>query len=175
MVRVGVVGATGYTALELLKLLSNHPHVEVAEVTSRDPECPPLEVVHPSLRGRFDLRLGPLEVDAFCRSVDVAFSCLPHAASAELVVELRRRGVRVIDFSADYRLNDVATFEHWYGVTHPDPGIVGQVPYGIPELFREQIADADLVANPGCFPSSVLLPLVPLMISSPSPPVNFRP
>ena len=163
MIRVGIVGATGYTALELLRILARHPEVEVTTITSRDPNCPALSDVHPGLRGQFDLEFCPLEVDSFCDAVDYAFCCLPHAASAEVVRQLIERQVKVIDFSADYRLNDVATFEKWYQVTHPDPARVGQVAYGIPELFRESIRQADLVANPGCFPSSALLPLIPLV------------
>ena len=162
MIRVGVVGASGYTAFELLKLLSRHPQVEVVSVTSRDPQCPALAEVHPALNGVFDLQLEPFDLDSFSQSVDVAFSCLPHAASAEIVGALVSAGIKVIDFSADYRLNDVPTFESWYQVTHPDPDRIGKVPYGIPELFRGEIESADLVANPGCFPSSVLIPLVPL-------------
>ena len=163
MVRVGIVGGTGYTALELLKLLVRHPHVSVAKITSRDPSCPALAEVHPSLRGVFDLRFCELDIDSFCQAVDVAFCCLPHAASAEIVGQLLKQNIKVIDFSADYRLNDVATFEQWYSVTHPDPDRVGNVAYGVPEFFRNQIRSAQLVANPGCFPSSALLPLLPLL------------
>ena len=163
MIRVGIVGATGYTALELLKLLARHPKVEVTKITSRDTSCPALADVHPGLRGVFDLRFCELEIDSFCESVDVAFCCLPHAASAEIVAQLLQRNIKVIDFSADYRLNDVASFEQWYAVTHPDPERVGKVAYGVPEFFRDQIKAAQLVANPGCFPSSALLPLLPLL------------
>lgn len=161
-VRAGIVGATGYTALELIRLLLRHPNVEIAKITSRDESCPHLSEVHPSLRDRLDLRFQTLDVESFCDGLDCAFCCLPHAASAEVVGRLLAGGIKVIDFSADYRLNDVATFEKWYGVTHPDPKRVGTVAYGIPELFREQIKSADLVANPGCFPSSAILPLAPL-------------
>ncbi|MDB2686118.1 N-acetyl-gamma-glutamyl-phosphate reductase [Mariniblastus sp.] len=163
MIRVGIVGATGYTALELLKLLARHPQVEVTKITSRDTSCPALADVHAGLRGVFDLRFCELDVDSFCDAVDVAFCCLPHAASAVIVAQLLQRDVKVIDFSADYRLNDVASFEKWYVVTHPDPDRVGKVAYGVPEFFRKQIAAAQLVANPGCFPSSALLPLLPLL------------
>ena len=163
MIRVGIVGATGYTALELLKLLARHPHVEVTKITSRDKSCPALAEVHPGLRGLFDLRFCELAVDSFCDAVDVAFCCLPHAASAEIVAQLLERDIKIVDFSADYRLNDVASFEQWYAVKHPDPERVGKVAYGIPEFFRDEIKSAQLVANPGCFPSSALLPLVPLL------------
>ncbi|MCL4137003.1 UNVERIFIED_CONTAM: hypothetical protein GTU68_000962 [Idotea baltica] len=147
MIRVGIVGATGYTALELLKLLARHPQAEVTKITSRDPACPRLEQVHPGLRGLYDLQFCELDVPSFCESVDVAFCCLPHAASAAIVSQLLQHGIKIIDFSADYRLNDVATF-------------------GVPEFFREEIKAASLVANPGCFPSSALLPLLPILNES---------
>jgi N-acetyl-gamma-glutamyl-phosphate reductase len=163
MIRVGIVGATGYTALELLKILARHPQVSVTKITSRDTACPALADVHPGLRDRFDLQFCELEIESFCEAVDLAFCCLPHAASAKIVAELLKHDIKVVDFSADYRLNDVASFEQWYGVTHPDPRRVGSVVYGVPEFFRTEIANAQLVANPGCFPSSALLPLMPLM------------
>jgi N-acetyl-gamma-glutamyl-phosphate reductase len=163
MIRVGIVGATGYTALELLKILIQHPHAELTCLTSRDEESPHIDLVHPALRGQFDLKLARFELEAFVKAVDCAFCCLPHAASAEIVGQLVDRGVRVIDFSADYRFNSLATFEHWYQVKHPDPTRLGSVPYGIPEFFRQEIKSAQVVANPGCFPSSALLPLVPLL------------
>lgn len=162
-INVGIVGATGYTALELMKLLLRHPHVNLTKVTSRDESRPRIGDVHTSLRDRINLRCQPLDLDSFTEGVDVAFCCLPHAASAAVVGALLDSGLKVVDFSADYRLNDVATFEKWYGVTHPDAERVGNVAYGIPELFREQIQAASLVANPGCFPSSAILPLAPLL------------
>lgn len=161
-VNVGIVGATGYTALELMKLLLRHPHANVVKVTSRDESRPHIGEVHPSLRERIDLHCEPLDLESFSQGVDCAFCCLPHAASAAVVGALLDSGLKVVDFSADYRLNDVASFEKWYGVKHPDAERVGQVAYGIPELFRDDIAAASLVANPGCFPSSAILPLAPL-------------
>ncbi len=166
MIRVGIVGATGYTALELLNILLRHPEVKVTQLTSRDESCPPLSAVHPGLRERLDLNFSPLEIDTFSAQVDCAFCCLPHAASAEIVSQLLAKGMKIVDFSADYRLNDVETFETWYQVRHPDAQRVGKIAYGIPELFRDQIKIAQLVANPGCFPSSALIPLAPLLKKS---------
>lgn len=163
MIRVGIVGATGYTSVELIKILLRHPEVQITCLTSRDESAPHLSAVHPVLRARLNLNFSLLDVDRFAAEVDFGFCCLPHAASAEIVGQLIDRGVRIVDFSADYRLNDVATFETWYKVTHPDPSRVGNTAYGIPEFFRSAIADADLVANPGCFPSSALMPLVPIL------------
>ncbi len=163
MIRIGIVGASGYTALELLKILLKHPQVKVTQLTSRDEGTPHLDDVHPALRGQLDLNLIPLDISDFVQQVDCAFCCLPHAASAEIVGQLLDQGIKVVDFSADYRLNDVETFEKWYQVRHPDARRIGSVPYGIPEFFRQEIRTAQIVANPGCFPSSALLPLAPLL------------
>lgn len=172
MIRVGIVGATGYTAVELIKILLRHPNVTITQLTSRDETSPAVADVHTSLRQRLNLNFCQLDIDSFAAQVDCAFCCLPHAASAKIVSQLLEKGIKVVDFSADYRLNDVATFEQWYNVEHPDGQRVGNVPYGIPELFRDQIKPAALVANPGCFPSSALIPLAPLIekkLIAPSP------
>ena len=172
MIRVGIVGATGYTAVELIKILLRHPNVTITQVTSRDETSLPLASVHTSLRERLDLDFCQLDIESFASQVDCAFCCLPHTASAKIVSQLLEKGIKVVDFSADYRLNDVATFEQWYKVEHPDGQRVGNVAYGIPELFRDQIKTASLVANPGCFPSSALIPLAPLVqqgLIEPSP------
>jgi len=163
MKRVAILGATGYTALELIKILLRHPEVEITTVTSRQEGNPPISSVHPSLVDQLDLNLENLEVAQVSSRADCVFSCLPHGASASSVVELLNAGCRVIDFSADYRLNDVATYEQWYGVRHPDPDRVSKTAYGLPEWFREDIVDAQLVANPGCYPTSAILALAPLL------------
>ncbi|MGY8731131.1 MAG: N-acetyl-gamma-glutamyl-phosphate reductase [Pirellulales bacterium] len=161
--RIAVIGATGYTALELLKLLARHPDAEVVIATSRQEDKSYLQDVHPSLKNSFDLALTQLDVETIGSEVDFAFSCLPHAASASTVRGLMDQGVKVVDFSADYRLNDVAVYEKWYGVEHPDSERLGSVPYGLPELYRDEIREAKLVANPGCYPSSAILALTPLL------------
>src|SRR5262245_21934639 len=163
MVRVAILGATGYTALELMKLLLRHPEVEITTLTSRQEGNPHVASVHPALNGRLDLRLEDLGSIAVASRADCVFSCLPHGVTASLVPNLLAAGVKVVDFSADYRLNDAATFEQWYGDKHPDPDRLGKVVYGLPELFREEITRAQLVANPGCYPTSAILPLAPLV------------
>ena len=163
MIRVAIVGATGYTGLELIRILLRHPSVQITHLTSRDPQSPHLSEVHPSLRDQLDLNLIPLDVEEIGTQCDAVFCCLPHAASAEIISQLMNHDVRIVDFSADYRLTELQTFEDWYRVKHPDPQRLGSVPYGIPELFGSEIKDAKLVANPGCFPSSALLPLAPLL------------
>ena len=164
MPKVAILGATGYTARELILLLLRHPHVEIACVTSRSAEVETIAESHPQLTGQLDLKLTRFDLDHLVKiGVDTVFSCLPHAASAAVIQEILKRGIRVIDFSADYRLSDVKTFEDWYEIDHPDPQRLGNVPYGLPELFRDKLRDATLIANPGCFPTSTLLPLGPLL------------
>ena len=166
MVRVGIVGATGYTAYELIQIFLRHPNVLLTRLTSRSDAGKPVDSVHPALRDRTTLSFVDFELADFSNSVDCAFCCLPHAASSPIVKALVDRGIKTIDFSADYRLNDLASFTQWYQSEHADPNRLGQVPYVLPELFREQIRTAHLVANPGCFPTSAILPLAPLLRES---------
>ena len=163
MTRVAILGATGYTALELIKILLRHPEVEIVAVTSRQEGQPPIAMIHPWLTGRLDLRLEDLSPAEIAARAECVFSCLPHGASAAVIGPLLEAGRRVIDFSADYRLNSADVYAEWYGQKHVDPDRLGKVPYGLPELFREQIASAGLVANPGCYPTSAILPLAPLL------------
>jgi N-acetyl-gamma-glutamyl-phosphate reductase len=163
MVRIAVLGATGYTARELIKLLLAHPQAEVTALTTRQDDKPHIGDVHPVLRGRLGLRLENLDAPAIARRADCVFSCLPHAASAEVVKELLAAGTRVVDLSADYRLNAPAVYKKWYDHEHPDPQRLPETVYGLPELYRERIVGAQLVANPGCYPTSAILPLAPLL------------
>jgi len=162
-VRVAILGASGYTGFELIQLLIRHPKVEITALTTRSDEAPHVSKVHPSLAGRLDLKLENLTIAQVAERADCVFGCLPHAASAEVIAELLETNTKVVDFSADYRLNDRGVYEEWYKVTHPDAGRLGKVPYGLPELYREQISGAQLVANPGCYPTSAILALAPLL------------
>jgi N-acetyl-gamma-glutamyl-phosphate reductase len=163
MVRIAILGATGYTALESIKLLLRHPHVQITLLTSRQEGRPHIATIHPSLTGRLDLCLEDVGPDEVAKRCDCAFLCLPHAASAEAAKELLARGIRVVDFSADYRLNDAETYRKWYEHEHPDAERLGKTPYGLPELFGAEIPKAQLVANPGCYPTSAIIPLAPLL------------
>ncbi|MEQ8846368.1 N-acetyl-gamma-glutamyl-phosphate reductase [Botrimarina sp.] len=163
MVRVAVYGASGYTGLELLRLLARHPDTRVTALVTRQDEAPHVDEVHPALRGRFDLRLENLSPEQVAERADAVFACLPHAASAEVCRPLLDAGLKVVDLSADYRLTDRAVYERWYNITHPDPDRLGRTPYGLPELFRDQLRGADLVANPGCYPTATILGLAPLL------------
>ena len=163
MIRTAILGATGYTARELLPLLLRHPEVEVCALTTRQEHQPHVSTVHPALRERLDLNLENLSTAEVAERADCVFGCLPHAASAEAVSQLLAAGCRVVDFSADYRLDDPQTYREWYGVEHPDPARLPETVYGLPELFRESIQGATLVANPGCYPTSAILSLAPLL------------
>jgi len=156
MAKVGIVNVTGYSGAELARLLCRHPEVELVSVTGRSQAGRKLAEVFPHLR-RIDMIITR-EVD---RAVDVVFSALPHAASAEIVGPLYRDGVRCIDISADFRLKSLAEYESWYGVEHPHPDLIGEAVYGLPELHRDEIAATRLVANPGCFPTGAILGLAP--------------
>lgn len=162
-IRVGIVGATGYTALETMLLLLRHPTAQVTVATSRSEVGQAIGAVHPLLAGRMQLTVTAYDPQEIAKQCDVAMCCLPHGASAETVRQLIDAGVRVIDFSADFRLSSLQEYSQYYGIEHPWPERVGQTVYGLPEWFGEQIATADLVANPGCYPTAALLPLGPLL------------
>ena len=162
-IRVGIIGATGYTALEVARLLEAHSQASVVAATSRAHAGEALSQVHPSLSGRCEIEIENFSIETFADRCDVAMCCLPHGASAETVQQLVQHDVRVIDFSADFRLSDVDIYEHWYEIQHPWPERVGSTVYGMPEFFADEIRDADIVANPGCYPTSAILPLTPLL------------
>lgn len=163
MTRIAILGATGYTALELITILLRHPQAEITTLTTRQEDRPRAAAVHPSLEGRLDLVLENLSPQEVAGRADCVFSCLPHAASAAVIPAYLDAGCKVVDFSADYRLDNPAVFAAWYGVEHPDPDRLPTTVYGLPELFREHILGADLVANPGCYPTSAILALAPLL------------
>lgn len=159
MIKAGIFGATGYAGIELVELLQKHPHVDVVFVTSESSAGQPLNAIHPQ---------GPAwtlikSEDAPLDKVDVVFLCLPHAASAATAVRARHHGCRVIDLSADFRLNNLEKYEEWYKVDHPKPEWLADAVYGLSEHARTDLREADIVACPGCYPTSILLPLQPLV------------
>jgi N-acetyl-gamma-glutamyl-phosphate reductase len=161
--RVAVFGASGYTGLELLRILLRHPQFELAVVTSEQRAGDPVGEAFPSLRGQLDLRFtASADAQALAREVDLAFTALPHSASAPTVAALRKAGVPVVDLSADFRLRDPAVYREFYG-EHPAPQLVQGAVYGLPELHREALRKAELVAVPGCYPTSAILPLAPFL------------
>jgi N-acetyl-gamma-glutamyl-phosphate reductase len=163
MIRVAIFGASGYSALELIKLLLRHPEVEITTLTTRQTDARHVSEVHPALANRLELRLENLSTGQVAERADCVFCCLPHGASAAAVAEFLPRRKRVIDLSADYRLNDPAEYAKWYGIEHPDPQRIEEAVYGLPELYRDQIKTASLIANPGCYPTSAILALAPLL------------
>ena len=163
MIRVAILGASGYSALELIRLLLRHVDVKITALTTRQTDARHVSEVHPALAGRLDLRLENLSPGPVAERADCVFCCLPHGASAAVVAELLPRGKKVIDLSADYRLNDPAEYAMWYGVEHCDPQRMAETVYGLPELYRERIRKSSLVANPGCYPTSAILALAPLL------------
>jgi N-acetyl-gamma-glutamyl-phosphate reductase len=164
MTKIAILGGSGYTALELIKILLRHPDAEIVAVTSRQADLPLVADLHPSLAGRIDRRCEAFDADRLvARGVQCVFSCLPHGASMATIPALLQRGVRVIDLSADYRLRDPNVYAQWYGESHHDLAHLAQAVYGLPEVYGEDIPTAQLVANPGCYPQPAILGLAPLV------------
>ena len=162
MIRVGVVGGTGYTGVELLRLLLRHPGVTVSFITSRGEAGRRLDHLFPSLRATCDLAFtDPTKADY--SSCDVVFYATPHNVAMREVPDLIKQGIRVVDLSADFRLRDIATWEHWYGESHMAPDLCADAVYGLPETHRDAIRSAQLVACPGCYPTAVQLGFLPLL------------
>ena len=164
-VRAGLVGVTGYTGMELVRLLEGHPGMELTRVTSRKEAGAPLASIYPFLQG---LRSGeviitepdPADLAAAC---DVVFLAIPHGTAMTMGAELLGKGCKVVDLSADYRLRDKSVYEQWYKVAHNEPGALAEAVYGLPELYAEETANARLTANPGCYPTASILGLYPAL------------
>jgi len=153
--KVGIINVTGYTGVELARLLSQHPEVKLTSVTGRGAAGKKLSAVFPHLAG-LDLTIA-----AELGDVELVFSAMPHKESAKEVIPLLKKGIKVVDISADFRLKEASEYEHWYGFSHPAPRLLEQAVYGLPELYRPEIKKAQLVANPGCYPTGAILALAP--------------
>ncbi|MGC9127457.1 MAG: N-acetyl-gamma-glutamyl-phosphate reductase [Acidithiobacillus sp.] len=162
MIRVGIVGGTGYTGVELVRLLAGHPELQLEVVTSRTEAGQSLVDFFPNLRGHTTLRYEAPDL-ARLRELDLVFFATPHGVAMDMAPGLVAAGVRVIDLGADFRLKDPASYEHWYGLAHSATDLLAEASYGLPELFREEIRGSRLVANPGCYPTAVILGLQPLL------------
>jgi len=162
MTRVGIVGSTGYTGAELVRILSGHPDIELTVITSRQYAGIPFDRVYPSMAGIVDLVCEDFSVDSLCEKVDLVFMALPHKVPMEFVPELIKRGKQVIDLSADFRFSDASKYEAYYQ-PHTAKDLLEKAVYGLCEVYSDRIKSADLTGNPGCFPTTVLLPLVPLL------------
>jgi N-acetyl-gamma-glutamyl-phosphate reductase len=162
MIRVGIVGGTGYTGVELLRLLVLHPQVEIGVITSRSEAGIHVAELFPNLRGHLDLCFSEPDLEQLS-GCDLVFFATPNGTAMGLVPELLRAGTRVIDLAADFRIKDAAVWEQWYGMPHACPELLEEAVYGLPELNREAIKGARLVANPGCYPTAVTLGFLPLV------------
>jgi N-acetyl-gamma-glutamyl-phosphate reductase len=162
MIKAGIVGGTGYTGVELLRLLAQHPDVELAAITSRKESGMPVADMFPSLRGRVSLAFTTPE-EAPLKSCDVVFFATPNGIAMKQTRELLDAGVKVIDLAADFRIQDIAEWSKWYGMEHACPDLVAEAVYGLPEINREKIKGARLIANPGCYPTAVQLGFLPLI------------
>ena len=155
--KVGIINVTGYAGIELARLLYNHPETEITSVTGRSAAGQKLADVFPHLA---DI---DLTITAELGNVDFAFSAMPHKASAEVILPLHKQGIKVVDISADFRLKNASAYPEWYDFTHPSPELLQKTAYGLPELYRTEITTATLIANPGCYPTSAILALAPVI------------
>lgn len=162
MIKVGIVGGTGYTGVELLRLLAAHPQVKLQAITSRADAGTPVSQMFPSLRGHVDLAFTHPD-EAHLDQCDLVFFATPNGIAMQQVRALLDAGVRVVDLAADFRIKDIAEWEKWYGMSHTCSDLVAEAVYGLPEINRAQIAQARLVANPGCYPTAVQLGFLPLL------------
>jgi N-acetyl-gamma-glutamyl-phosphate reductase len=164
VVKVGIVGGTGYTGVELLRLLANHPQARVEVITSRSEEGIPVADMYPNLRGHHDITFTVPDVDRLA-ACDLVFFATPHGVAMSMAPELVERGVRVIDLGADFRIKDIELWEKWYNLKHTCPDLVAKAVYGLPELNRDQIKGAELIGCAGCYPTAVQLGYLPLLES----------
>ncbi len=164
MLKIGIVGATGYGGEELIRLLLSHPEVELTALAAKmEGEKIPISEIFPAFEGKTDLICSDLDIEKMAASSDLIFLALPHKISMEIVSHFLNLGKKVIDFSADYRLNEVQVYEEWYEVKHTHKDLLKEAVYGLPEIHREEIKKARLIANPGCYPTSVILGTAPLL------------
>ena len=162
MVKVGIVGGTGYTGVELLRLLANHSQVKVEVITSRSEEGVRVDDMYPNLRGHYDLRFSIPDVSSLSQC-DVVFFATPHGVAMKMAPELVANGVKVIDLGADFRIKDLELWSQWYGMEHTSPEAAAMAVYGLPEVNREAIKSAQLIACPGCYPTAAQLGYLPLI------------
>ncbi|MDA3944847.1 MAG: N-acetyl-gamma-glutamyl-phosphate reductase [Bacteroidetes bacterium] len=162
--KVGIIGASGYTGSELVRILVNHPQVEISAITSESHSGKAFSDLHPFFRGIVDQKLITAD-EISGMDLDLVFLALPHGVSMEYVRKFKLEKFRIVDLSGDFRLNDVATYEQWYNKKHSYEEAFAEAVYGLPELYAEKISKARLVANPGCFPTSAILPLAPLVLA----------
>ena len=162
MINVGIIGGSGYTGVELARILCNHPEIKITVATSRQFAGQPFASVFPNLKDRLDIVYENSSQEQICKKADFFFAAVPHKTAMNIVPELLAAGKKVVDLSADFRIQDIATYEEWYQ-PHTSPHLLDNAVYGLPEIHRDSIAKSDLVANPGCYPTSIILGLAPLL------------
>ncbi len=159
---VSVIGATGYSGAELMRILSGHKQATITHAVSKSFAGKKMSEIYQSFIG-CDYALEALDINAVCEDSDIVFTCLPHSTSCEVVTQLLEKGVKVIDLSGDFRYNDAAVYEKWYNTKHPAAHLLAQSVYGLPELYRKEIKQSSLIGNPGCYTTSAILALAPLL------------
>lgn len=163
MIKASIIGATGYTGVELVRLLLGHENVEIKTLTSNSYKGLEFTEVYPSFTGYINKKCEELNIEKIVEESDVIFVALPHGHSASIVKEVSKRGKKIIDLGADFRLNDVEEYEQWYNTEHSQAELLKEAIYGLPEINRNQIKEASIIANPGCYPTSVILGLMPAL------------
>lgn len=163
MIRVAIIGASGYTGAESIRILLRHKEAKLTYLTALPEECGFVADLFPQFKGHCELAVEPLDLGKLTKEADAALCCLPHKVSMGFVPKLLSAGLKVVDFSADYRIKDAALYEKFYSVKHTDTANLQKAVYGLPELFRKEIKGKDLIANPGCFPTGAVLAIAPLL------------
>lgn len=163
MFKIGIIGATGYTGQELTEMLCEHPVVKITYLSAKTTETQNISKLFSSLAGKINLPCGELKIDEAVKLTDIVFLSVPHTVAMELAPKFLKTDKKIIDLSADYRLKNVKTYQKWYGEKHKNPQLLSQAVYGLPELYRDKIKKAQLVAAPGCYPTAVILGLSPLV------------
>jgi len=163
VLKVAVVGATGYAGCELIKILLRHPETEITSISAKIDKPGPISDIFPIFKGQIDLVCDELDIKAATKAADLVFLALPHKVSMEFAPKFLESGKKVVDLSADYRLSSASEYEAWYGTKHTSTGLLSSSVYGLPELYRKDIAKAKLLANPGCYPTASILGCAPLV------------
>ncbi|WP_010245933.1 N-acetyl-gamma-glutamyl-phosphate reductase [Acetivibrio cellulolyticus] len=163
MINVGIIGATGYVGIEIVRLLQNHPEINISTVISQSFVGKKISDVYPNLRNVFDMECEELDIDKISEKADIFITALPHGVSQDVIPKLIEKGKRIVDHSGDFRYKDVEVYEKWYNTKHGMPELLDVAVYGLPELHREAIKTAKIIGNPGCYPTCSILGIAPLL------------
>ncbi len=166
MTKIGILGATGYAGIELVRILCQHPQVEITTVVSHSYVGQKISDIYPNLSGVLDIPCEELNIEKLSQKCDLVLTALPHGVSKTIIPQLVEKGLKIIDLSGDFRYNDAKVYETWYGEKHPTPELLETSVYGLPELHRDEIAKSSLIGNPGCYTTCSILPLAPLLANN---------